>query len=142
MIDRFIGKYAFLSNFYPVNVDLDEHTYPSVEHAYQAAKTMDPVKRAMIRKAFSPGIAKKMGRTLLLRPGWHGLKLEIMKLLLIEKFSYPDLTEMLLLTGDAELIEGNIWGDSYWGMYDSPAGRLGENHLGKLLMQIRKELKS
>jgi len=38
MIDSFKGDFRFLSNFYPVNVDYEGIMYPTVEHAYVAAK--------------------------------------------------------------------------------------------------------
>ena len=52
------------------------------------------------------------------------------------KFSNPDLKEKLLATGNEELVEGNWWGDQYWGICDG----IGKNKLGKLLMKVRKEL--
>lgn len=52
------------------------------------------------------------------------------------KFSNREVANLLILTGDEELIEGNWWGDKFWGIYNGE----GENHLGKLLMKIRGEL--
>ena len=43
----------------------------------------------------------------------------------------------LLMTREAELIEGNDWNDYFWGQCMG----VGDNHLGKLLMQVRKELR-
>ena len=48
----------------------------------------------------------------------------------------PDLARKLVETGDAELVEGNTWGDKVWGVCDG----VGENNLGKTLMRIRDEL--
>lgn len=142
-IDHFIGKYHFLSNFYRVNIEYEGHDYPTVEHAYQAAKTNDPHKRARIRAAATPGLAKAMGRRVKLIEGWDDKRVDVMRQLLRDKFAYPDLMEKLLETGDAELVEGNDWGDTWWGVYYPPKGDpIGENMLGKLLMQIRSELRS
>lgn len=135
MIERFEGQFKFLSNFYPCTVMLDGEEFPSIEHAYQAAKTLVAAQRAQVSKCFSPGEAKKLGRTLLLRDDWEDVKLAIMEALLREKFVDPTLEKQLLDTGEQELVEGNWWGDTYWGVCRGS----GENHLGKLLMKIRAE---
>lgn len=134
MIDSFTGRYRFLSNFFPAAVFLDGLYYPTVEHAYQAAKTLDASKRAEISCVKSPGIAKRIGRTLAVRDGWGELKLTVMRNLLRQKFARDTvLCGLLLATGSEELVEGNTWGDTYWGVYRG----IGENHLGKMLMEIR-----
>ncbi|MCH7737275.1 MAG: NADAR family protein [Chloroflexi bacterium] len=55
--------------------------------------------------------------------------------LLRDKFRDPVLRQMLLDTGDLELVEGNNWGDRFWGRVSG----VGDNHLGRLLMQVRGE---
>jgi ribA/ribD-fused uncharacterized protein len=148
-ITSFSGRHRFLSNFYPVDVvlfhkewgDSGEHErfYPTVEHAYHAAKTTDQELRQLISEINRnrPQDAKAVGRKLHLRPDWEQIKLEVMLELLRSKFcSYP-CRELLLQTDDAELIEGNWWGDTFWGVCNG----VGENHLGRLLMQVRTELK-
>lgn len=139
-ISSFTGDYRFLSNFYPAQVEMDGHLYPSTEHAYQAAKTLDNKERQPFHSHPLPtaGEAKKMGKKLSLRPDWETAKFQVMEDLLRQKFAIPELKEKLLQTGDALLVEGNTWGDSIWGV-DSRKG--GQNHLGKLLMKIRNELK-
>lgn len=140
MIDRFVDRYRFLSNFYPCAVTLGDEEYPSVEHAYQAAKTLDLPKRRMIRRAINAATAKKLGRNLVpLRPDWGTVKLEVMERLVREKFTrHQNLGNLLLLTGTEELIEGNHWGDTFWGVCKGK----GENHLGKILMRVREELRA
>ena len=54
------------------------------------------------------------------------------------KFIGTLLEPLLLATGDAELIEGNNWGDTYWGKCNGQ----GLNRLGILLMQIRDYIRS
>jgi ribA/ribD-fused uncharacterized protein len=133
-IDRFVGRYSFLSNFAGVDVQLDGATYPSVEAAYQAAKTTDARQRAKFTSAAAPD-AKKMGRRLKLRPDWESVKVDVMAGLLRQKFALEPLRGQLLATGDAELVEGNYWGDTFWGVCQG----VGENWLGRLLMQVRAE---
>lgn len=139
VIDDFKGEYAFLSNFYPVEVklnQLDSLYYPTVEHAYQAAKTTSIEARHLIRTARSPAEAKQLGRRVHYREGWDDIKISIMLRLLRRKFDYPWFADLLQKTGEAELIEGNYWGDDFWGVYKGQ----GQNHLGELLMQVRSEL--
>lgn len=136
MIDSFNGKYRFLSNFAPCKVQLDGIEYSSTESAYQAAKTLNPEGRRKIREAKTPGEAKKLGRTVYLREDWEEIKLDVMENLLRQKFNQHDFKKALLNTEDEELVEKNNWGDTVWGVCKGK----GQNHLGKLLMKIRKEL--
>jgi conserved hypothetical protein, ribA/ribD-fused len=138
-ITSFTKQYAFLSNFQGCWIALDGVMYPSVEHAYQAAKTFDPNKREAIKLVPRAYQAKILGRKVTIRPNWETLKLDIMKSLLRQKFSRDPFKKLLLETGDEELIEGNDWGDTFWGQ--SPLG-VGENHLGRLLMEVRRELRN
>lgn len=137
MIAEFNGQYRFLSNFYPCIVQYEGVQYPSVEHAYQAAKTLDTAAREVIRSCRKAGDAKRTGQGVVLRPDWEAVKIEVMRDLLWMKFSNDALQELLLATGDEELIEGNWWGDRFWGVCKG----VGENHLGKLLMEIREGLR-
>jgi len=134
-IDRFVEEFRFLSNFYPAPVKLDGVTYPSVEHAYQAAKTLDHD----LRKPFltgTAGQAKRRGRKLKLRRDWEKVKINVMHNLVKQKFQDEHLGTMLLDTEDYYLEEGNNHGDMFWGTVDG----IGENHLGKVLMKVRSEL--
>lgn len=137
-ITSFSGPHRFLSNFYPSDVVLDDHEYATVEHAYQAAKTTSPQERDRVRRARTAGSAKHLGRRVTMRPDWDAVKLEVMKRLLRQKFRPGStLAARLVATGGSELVEGNYWGDTYWGQ--CPVGT-GYNHLGRLLMQVRGEL--
>lgn len=136
-ITSFRGKYGFLSNFYHARVKYLEFYYPTVEHAYQAAKSDDKSLRRVFTHASTPSTAKKMGKSVPLRPDWEEVKFAIMEELLRQKFSKPNLAQALLATGDAELIEENWWHDEVWGVCNGK----GMNALGKLLMKIREELK-
>jgi ribA/ribD-fused uncharacterized protein len=137
-ITSFFGDYRFLSNFYPAQILMDGEWYETVEHAYQAAKTLDPRERDVIRAADTPGRAKRLARHITLRHNWEAIKLTVMEDLVRQKFlRYVHLRRRLLATGDAELIEGNVWGDEFWGVCDGE----GENHLGRILMKVRSELR-
>lgn len=133
MIDSFIDQYSFLSNFYPSMVKLDGIYYNTVEHAYQAAKTLDIGQRELIRIQPKPGIAKRLGKLVTQRPDWEEVKLSTMRDLLEQKFQDAILKKSLENTKPHELVEGNTWGDVFWGVYNGE----GQNHLGKLLEEIR-----
>ena len=134
-IDSFSGTWGFLSNFAPCDVWLDGVKYTSVEIAYQAAKTLILKQREkFLLNGVTPAMAKKMGRGLKLRPDWEEVKVGIMRDLLMQKFNPTILRRKLIATFQAELIEGNFWGDTFWGVCRG----VGENWLGKLLMEVRK----
>lgn len=149
-ITEFVGVYRFLSNFYPSEVNLkfmqnldgciDQNNYPTVEHAYQASKTLQTSYRLKIKEAISPGAAKRLGRHIPIRRNWEEIKIWVMKHLLQQKFSpNTSLADELLKLGNIELVEGNTWGDRIWGQ--CPIGN-GKNLLGKLLMEIRHDLQT
>ncbi len=136
-ITSFSGPWACLSNFWPVMIWVEDELYPSAEHAFQAMKTLNSAERRSIALAATPGQAKKAGRALSLREDWERVKDEQMLKILRVKFAVAPLAEKLLETGDQELVEGNWWGDTYWGVCKGT----GQNKLGKSLMTVRAELK-
>lgn len=140
-ITRFLGQHYFLSNFYPGEITWEGETYPTVEHAFQAAKTPDPQERKAIRQAVTPAAAKQLGRKVHLRPDWEQVKFDILFELLQQKFSQAELRQLLLDTGDAELIEGNTWGDRLWGCVLVDGQWVGQNQLGRQLMRLRAEIR-
>lgn len=137
-IDRFTGEHDFLSNFHPSTISVEGNLYRTVEHAYQALKSPDEDVRKTIREAGTPSQAKKLGRCILIRNDWDQVREGVMLDLLRKKFENPFLAEKLLSTGDEELIEGNNWNDTFWGVCRG----VGENKLGILLMQVRDEIRS
>jgi ribA/ribD-fused uncharacterized protein len=139
MTDRirfFRGDYRFLSNFWPAPVMLDGVEYPTVEHAYQAAKVTDTRLRRIIQACERPGAAKYAGRKVQLRPDWDRIKVGMMRDLVTQKFSREPLRSQLLLTGSAILEEGNHWNDTFWGICNGE----GHNMLGRILMEVRSGL--
>ena len=136
-IDSFKGEYFFLSNFYPTKIKYNGIQYLNNEAAFQAQKctTMeDRIKFSYL----NPSDAKRLGRRIILRNDWESVKISIMHDIVFEKFKQnPHLTKKLLDTGDVYLEEGNNWGDRIWGTVNG----VGRNELGKILMEVRKELK-
>lgn len=132
--------YEFLSNFYKAPVTYKGLTYQSVEAAFQAQKVLNDEEKLPFTTA-SPGQAKRLGRTVDLRCDWEFVKVNLMLEIVRAKFRQnSDLAEKLLATGNAMLVEGNRWHDTFWGV-DLRNGK-GENYLGKILMCVRKELKN
>jgi ribA/ribD-fused uncharacterized protein len=138
MVIRFSGAFEFLSNFYESEVEYEGLVYPTAEHAFQAAKTLHPGTRKLIRDLPTPGQAKRMGRHVLLRPLWENVKIDVMHQIVKKKFENPEMRKLLLKTNDRKLIEGNYWGDTFWGVCDGE----GSNHLGKILMRVREEIRA
>ncbi len=134
MIDAFRGVYAFLSNFYLCRVTYDGIVYPSAEHTFQAQKTDDKSKQLEVAKLPTPAKAKHYGRRKLkLGSDWEETKVDVMRRVLFAKFTQnPKLLKALVNTGSEILVEGNDWGDRFWGVCGT-----GSNMLGKLLMELR-----
>ena len=154
MIGPFRGKYSFLSNFYPVPegaiITYEGLSAPTVEHAYQAEKCADSMDHRRVLAAPTPGAAKKLGNRYKMTDGWESIKLTVMLGLLRRKFApNTELATQLLATGEEELIEVNTWGDRFWGAQWVPNTEqegpywalLGDNWLGRLLMEVRDELR-
>lgn len=138
MIDRFTGEFAFLSNFYSARIFYAGMSWATTEHAYQAMKSLDMQYRNRIRLAAGAGRAKRLGRGAKLRDDWENIKIGVMEEIVRRKFQeHPALAQRLLQTGEAELVEGNTWGDTFWGVCRG----VGDNHLGKILMKVREELR-
>lgn len=139
MIKSFTGEFRFLSNFHVDPILYKNLSFKTNEHAYQWEKVTDKGVKNLIHYAASPDFAKELGNDIngVIRPDWEQVKLSVMEDLIRIKFSLPHLTYMLVATGDQELIEGNTWGDTFWGVCKGK----GQNNLGKLLMKIRKEIK-
>lgn len=147
-ITSFRGENEFLSNFHESPIVLQAGrdqpvTYPTVEHAFQAQKTSNPTEQARILRARTPAGARELGRKVKMTPDWPKRREGVMRNLIYEKFRQnPELGRRLTQTSDRELVEGNQWGDRFWGKSKSPqTGELvGENKLGKILMEVREQL--
>ena len=139
MIIRFIDEFRWLSNFVDVEIEWEGRRYKSVEHAYQSAKSLDKEWKKFCASDVSSGKVKRASRRIEIRDDWEAIKKSVMKNLLIKKFSDERYRSLLLATGDTYIIEGNTWGDTFWGV-DLNSGE-GKNILGLLIMEIRSSMK-
>lgn len=132
---EFQGEYRFLSNFWLCSIKIGELTFPSAEHAYQAAKSLNPRDwNLIISHPQSPKYAKFLGSMIKLRPDWEEIKLDVMRAITEAKYDQnPELKLRLLATSGRELVQGNHWGDTFWGVCLG----IGQNHLGRILMEYR-----
>lgn len=136
-ITEFKGDTHFLSNFYPAEFVWNHFLWPNSEAAYQAAKSNDPRVWSEFAGQKNPAVSKRAGRQIEVRPDWEKVKVKIMREIVFAKFNQnPDLRKKLLATGSAILEEGNTWNDTFWGVCPPGSGN-GENHLGKILMDVR-----
>jgi ribA/ribD-fused uncharacterized protein len=139
MIKTFRDEDRWLSNFMPVKIVLDGIEYPSVEHAYQSAKSDDMEWKSLCADRYiTVGTIKRKSREVDLVLNWDIIKLDVMEECLKQKFSKQPFKNLLLGTKLQYIQEGNKWGDTFWGV-DLKTGE-GQNHLGKLIMDIRDEL--
>lgn len=119
---------------------LEDLEWPSVEHYYQAMKFDDARYRERIRQANHPRRARKLGRNRLKRrrKGWHQVKTTVMTRGVYTKCrTHPEIAGTLLATGDRMLIENSNY-DYFWGC---GRDRRGENAYGKVLMNVREQLR-
>lgn len=138
MIDSFRNEYYFLSNFFDAEVEYEGIIYKNNEAAFQAQKVLNDDEKQKFSD-LNPREAKRLGRKVKLRSDWRKVREKYMYEICKAKFQqHEDLSEKLLKTGNQELIEGNAWNDTFWGVCNGK----GENRLGKILMDIREELKA
>jgi ribA/ribD-fused uncharacterized protein len=142
MVDvvAFRDEYRFLSNFWPARVrGPGRRIYATVEHAYQASKSLDRAAWKAIAALPKPGAAKHYARMMAMRIDWLAVRVGMMDRLLRQKFAPGSELAAMLAAVDGTIREGNPWGDTFWGV-DLATGK-GENNLGRLLMAIRDELR-
>lgn len=134
----FRGDKAYLSNMYACRVEYLGVVYPSSEVAFQCAKCADDEERKALFAMSSPYEVKKAAYKVKKREDWDVIKVDIMRDIVSAKFMQnPDLADKLLATGDEILEEENNWNDKFWGTVNGE----GENHLGKILMEVRSEIR-
>lgn len=134
------AKYGEFSNFARFAFTLDGQAWPTSEHYFQAQKFNDEEYREKIRQTPSPMIAARLGRSrkVPIRSDWEQVKVDVMRAAVRQKIAaHTELTQLLLGTGDEELIEAAPR-DSFWGCGKDGTG---SNWLGRILMEVREELK-
>lgn len=156
--DKSGDKHRFLSNFYPCDVTLPAEDvkqkdgsisslpamkFTSTETAYMAWKTTNLSVRKKIQN-LSPADAKELTHSddFILRDDYSDDgRIHTMLILVEQKFSKENsnLRTMLLETDNKTIIEGNIWGDDFFGL-DLETGEA-KNYLGKILMYVRDNLR-
>jgi len=141
MINHFRGEYGWLSNFADCPIELNGITYPSVENAYMSCKSSDSQWKLFCRDNDASTVKKK-SKEIELRKGWDNIKLTAMKHCLFAKFYQEPFKSRLLATGDQNIVEGNYWNDTFWGVDLKQNPNVGENHLGRLIMEVRKVIRN
>jgi ribA/ribD-fused uncharacterized protein len=141
-ISIFKGNYSFLSNFFQLKTPIlhNDIFYPTVEHFYQAMKSLSILERMTVSNIPGAGCAKKYGHSICLRSDWEEAKVSVMRLGLLLKFATNhELKIQLLNTWENVLVEGNYWHDNVWGNCMCPKciNTEGQNLLGYLLMEMR-----
>lgn len=132
--------YFEFTNFYMRPIVLKDKEWPSAEHYFQAQKFAGTPLEEEVRLTESPRAAFSIPRIHSedVRPDWFQINVAVMRDAVRAKFfQHADLGRMLLKTGDARLVEHTA-NDKFWG--DGGDGS-GQNKLGKILMEIRAELK-
>ncbi|QSJ15219.1 NADAR family protein [Nostoc sp. UHCC 0702] len=135
--------YGCFSNFSPHGIHIQGTYWSTVEHYYQAQKFVSSIDSAIIpiiRTAETPEEAAALGRcsTRQCRPDWEMVKTQVMRQAVLKKFlTHAEIREILLSTGDEILVE-NSPTDYFWGC---GANKTGQNHLGKILMSVREEIR-
>ncbi len=133
--------YGCFSNFSPHGLELKGVWWPTSEHYFQAQKFAGTEHEEAVRHAKTPKQAAEMGRerSRPLRANWEQVKDDVMREAVRQKFrTHADIRQVLLDTGDEDLIE-NAPGDVYWG---GGADGSGQNRLGKILMEVRAQLRA
>ena len=136
-ITEFRGEYSWLSNFFPVQIEYEGLTYPSVEHAYQAGKLINIEDRKLFL-IMSAAQAKRNWKKYKTYNLTEEFRLNLMYQLLSIKFNQEPFKSLLIATGDCNIQEGTRWFEPFWGKQLSTGE--GKNMLGHLIMQIRKQI--
>lgn len=142
MINSFRGYHAWLSNMYECKVEFMGHKFKSVENAYMYAKNPNDLEWLNKCLTMSPGDVKKASKMIKLRDDWENVKLAIMYNLLKQKFAQEPFRTNLIETRNENIVEGNRWNDTFWGVDIKSSPNIGENWLGRLIMDVRTKIKN
>lgn len=133
--------YGCFSNFSRHGFELDGAYWPTSEHYFQAQKYAGTPYVEQVRQAATPKEAFSLGhnKDWSIRPDWNHVKDDVMRKAVLKKFeTHADIRAILLSTGEEELIEASPV-DWYWG---EGADQTGKNMLGKILMEVRAQLRA
>lgn len=129
--------YGYMSNYKKAPIYLFNNWFKWVESAYQFCKTTDPEEQLLILNAKTNNEARLLGQKVILRSDWNDIKISVMKECVLAKFlQHKDLADQLIYTGNEEIQEDSLT-DFFWAIGDGT----GQNHLGKILMEVREILK-
>jgi ribA/ribD-fused uncharacterized protein len=143
-IGPFRDEYRWLSNFWECQIEIMGSTYRTTEHFYQAMKCASGLDRWSVLSTKTPGEAKRVGATVTIRPDWDEIKVSVMRIATFSKFSQSrELANLILGTGDEEIVEYNHWHDNFWGycICGDCEEKEHVNTLGKILMDVREHVK-
>jgi ribA/ribD-fused uncharacterized protein len=132
--------YGCFANFSRHGFELDGKYWKTSEHYFQAQKFVGTPFEEQVRLVETPKEAAIIGRdrNLPLRKDWEQIKDDVMRKAVLKKIEIHEMIKLVLLeTGDEEIIEDSPV-DYYWGC---GANGSGKNMLGKILMEIRNELR-
>jgi len=134
------NEFYVFSNYSSFAIEWKGKIYPTSEHTYHSEKFVDENIKEQIRNTRSAHDSQKLAEANRdkYRKDWSEVRLEIMKDILrakVKQHSY--VKKKLLESGEKELVEDS-WRDSFWGWGPNKDG---ENHLGKLWMEVREEFK-
>lgn len=136
-IKGFCGEYSFLSNMYPCKIVYKGISYKCSESAYQSTKCKREEDKKTLSLMNGYGAKKAIKNMQKLEDYIPEEKIKNMKEILLLKFSVPTFRKKLLQSGNKYIEETNYWGDTFWGISENK----GDNNLGIILMEIRKNLK-
>jgi ribA/ribD-fused uncharacterized protein len=138
---KFQDEYKWLSNFAPVEIEYGGMLFPSTENAYQACKS-NSLEHATKCSLCAPNISKRLGKICKQRKDWLDIRMKVMYDLTMLKYKHVEFAIQLINIGEQEIVEGNMWHDNFWGNCMCPkcSGFKGENNLGKIIMNVRKEI--
>jgi len=147
-------EYKVFSNFHKVKkLKINGKVYTTTEQYFMEQKALlfgDITSANKIMNTSSPKIARALGRKVknFNEYIWNQNKLTIMKTANLEKYKQnPQLLAVLLNTDDKGIVEAAPW-DAIWGVgmnandaKEAPVDEWGQNLLGKILVEVRDELK-
>ena len=131
---------GYLSNFADFPITFEHQEWQTSEHCYQASKFTDKAIINQIQKATTPKETFELSRkySAQIRGDWFDIRYQRMLDIVSAKFTQHTRLAYYLVATEERIIKEHSHKDDYWG--DGGDGH-GKNCLGKILMQVREELK-